>query len=257
MSKEAKKGVEEIEIDPPSPILYPHHFDPNQASSSNDPPSPIRPREPRRANPLSHGGKHSSRVTLHVDPEDDCNPDGTSLIREDPLTSHVTTTLDKSLKQGEQILEGGEKLGLVFQKVGNHLTSEMEYLRGVASTIHHDLQCYTDESWEVLRDLRTGQEEIAGKDDDVGRLGRIQKQVEDMGEKQLVIIDQLVALIRVVQEALNVRIGQGYVSSRSSRRRRSEMKSESLSSTSSTTSPGRSHKTREGDACEHHPKRRR
>ena len=93
--KEAKKGVEEIDIDPPSPVLYPHHGDPSQASSSNDPPPANLPLQPRQPNPLSYGVEHQSVVTPQIDLEDDCNPEGTGAIKEDCFPSHVTATVEK------------------------------------------------------------------------------------------------------------------------------------------------------------------
>ena len=152
---------------------------------------------------------------------------------------------------------GEEKSGLTCEKVGSHLKNEVEYLRGVVNTLYHDFQCYTDESWEVLRDLQKGQNEIAGEEGNDGRLGLLQNQMGDLGEKQSVIIDQLAALTRVVQETFNMRIGRGHVSSRNSRHPRSGVKSESPSSTSSAASPGRPDETQDGDACKHQRKKRR
>ena len=178
--KEAIKGVEEIEIDPPSPISYPHHLDPSQASSSNDPPPPVYPTKPRHINPRSHGIKHLSVVIPYVDPDDECNPDCPGLIGEDCLSSRFTMSLDKSLKQGEQLLEGGEKLGLSFHKVGNHLKNEIGDLSRAVNTLCHDFQCYTDESWEVLlKDLQKGQEFITSKNRNFGRLGHLKQQLDD------------------------------------------------------------------------------
>ena len=257
VQKEAIKGVEEIEIDPPSPVLYPHHFDPSQSSSSKDPPPPIYPLNPRRVNPVSHGIKHPSVVLSYVDPDDDCYPNCPGLIGEDCWPSRFATTLDKSLKQGEQIMEGGEKLGFVLNKVENYLKKEIKDLSESVNTLRFDFQCYTDESWGALRGLRNSQEEIIGTNGHFGRLGRLQYHVEGLDAKQMVIIDQLVALTRVVQEALNGGIGRGPPGSRNYRRRPSEVKSESSSSTSSASSHGRSNETRKGDTCKPHRKRRR
>ena len=195
-------------------------------------------------------------VIPYVDPHDECDPDCPRLIREDCLTSRFTMTLNKSLKQGEQILEGGEKLGFIFHKGGNHLKNEIGDLGEAINTLCEDFQHYANASWKVLKVVQKEQEFATSRDGIFGRLGRLRGQADDQEERLQSIQDQLIDLTHAIQEALNIRVGRGRETNQRPGQQRHHVRFESPSSTSSATSHGRPSGTRDGDTCNPQRKKR-
>ena len=158
-------------------------------------------------------------------------------------------TLNKSLKQGEKILEGEETLGLIFHKVGKHLKDEMGDLGEAVNTLCVDFHHYANASWKVLKVVQKEQELAASREGIFGRLGRLRGQVDDQDERLRNIQDQMTNLTRVVQEALNIRAGPEKESSQRPQRQHQHVRFESPSSASSATSHGKPGGAHDGDAC--------